>query len=94
MLAASCPTDDEYNDMIVKGWPKDEKEIIDKYLNMNLIFDVGTHDKRSGTVVKRLLVLDGREIIHLCNNPLFGTREYEIELTDSTRNKYTANIIP
>ena len=68
--------------------------MIDKYLNMNLIFDVGTHDERSGTVVKRLLVLDGREIIHLCNNPFFDTREYEIEFTDRTRNKYTANIIP
>ena len=44
--------------------PENEEEMIDKYLNMNLIFDLGTNSKRRGTVVKRSQVLDGRAIIH------------------------------
>ena len=40
--------DEEYDDMIVEGPTNDEDDVIDKYLNMNLIFDVGTNNKRRG----------------------------------------------
>ena len=46
------PTDDEYDGMVVKGRPNDKDEVIDKYLNMNLIFDVRTNSERCGTAVK------------------------------------------
>ena len=54
------PTDEEYYDMVVKGETNDEDEVIDKYLNMNLIFDVFTNNKHHGTVVKHSWGLDGR----------------------------------
>ena len=44
-------TNEEYDDMIVKGQPNDKDSVINKYLNMNIIFDVGTNDKHCGTVV-------------------------------------------
>ena len=34
------PTDEEYDDMIVKRLPNDEDGVIYNYLNMTLIFDV------------------------------------------------------
>ena len=40
------PTDEEYNNMIDEGRPEEEEEVIDKYINTNLIFDVGTSNKR------------------------------------------------
>ena len=56
------PKDEEYGDMIVVGRPDDEEAVIDNYLNMNLIFDVGTNDKRRGTVVKISQLIGGRAI--------------------------------
>ena len=47
--------------MIVEGKSDDEEEVIDKYLNMSLIFDVRTNNKRCGTVGKRSWVIDGRD---------------------------------
>ena len=46
------PKDEWYDDTIVEGQPNDKDEMIYKYLNVNLIFDVGTNNKRFGTVVK------------------------------------------
>ena len=37
--------------------------------------------------------MDGEPIGQAATNPLFDTRQYEIEFTDSTKEKYTANII-
>ena len=37
--------------------------------------------------------LDSEPIGQLHNNPLFDTREYEVEFTDGSREKYQANII-
>ena len=70
------PRDEDYDDMIVKRRPIDKEEVVDKYLKMNLIFDVGTNDERRVTVVKLSWVLDGRVIFHLHTKPFFDTREY------------------
>ena len=67
--------------------------MIDKYLNMNLIFDVITNNERRGTMVKRSRGLDGRTIIHFNTNPFFETHESDIEFIDGTRDKYTVNLI-
>ena len=56
------PTDEEYGDMIAKGQPNNEYEMIDKYLSINLIFDVGINRKRRKTMVKCSQRLDGRAI--------------------------------
>jgi hypothetical protein len=44
-------------------------------------------------VIKRTRGLDGKPIGHAHANPLFDTREYEIEFTDGTHKRYQANII-
>ena len=87
------PTDQEYDEIIVKGQPYDEEDVIDMYLSMNLIFDVGTNDNHHGTVVKCSRVLDGSVLGCLHTNSFFDTCQYEIELTDGTRDKYTMNLI-
>ena len=85
--------DKEYDDMIVEGRPNDEYKVVDKYLGINLIFDVCTKDKHRGTVVKLSQVLDGRAIGHSRTNYFFETRQYEIYFKDGTRDEYTVNII-
>ena len=87
------PTGEQYDDIIVDGRSNDEEQLIDNYLNMNLIFDVGTKYKRRRTVVKRLRILDGRVIGYLNTNPFFGTSWYEIDFTNGTWNIYTVNLI-
>ena len=39
----------------------DDKEAVDKYINMELIFDVGTDGERSGVVMKRAWGMVPRE---------------------------------
>ena len=78
--------------MIVKGQPNYEDELIYNYLNMNLIFDVGTNNARRGTMVKHSRGLDGRAIGRSLANLFFDTREYEIDFTDGTWDKYAVNI--
>ena len=90
--SGNMPTDEEYNVMIVKGRINYEDELIDKYLNMNLISDVGTIDERRGNMVKRYRGIYGREICRLHTKTFFDTCEYDIEFTDGTRAKYAANI--
>ena len=60
--------------MIVEGWPEKKEEMIDKYLNVNLIFDVGTNNERCVTMVKNLWGLDGRSIGNSHTNPFFDRR--------------------
>ena len=67
--------------------------MINDYLNMNLIFDVGTNDECRGTMVKRSWGLDGRVIGRSQTNPFFDTLEYEIEFTYGTQDKSSANLI-
>ena len=88
------PKDEEYDDMLTEERPEaDESEAIDKYLSAELILDIGTDNERRGTVTKRARGLDGEPIGHAHANPLFDTREYEIQFTDGTTDRYTANII-
>jgi hypothetical protein len=78
------PTDEEYGDMLIDERPKDdEEEAIDHYLNMEIIMGIGTESKRWGRVVKRSCGIDGETIGRASTNPLFDTREYNIEFTDS-----------
>ena len=62
-------------------------------MNAELCFDLGTNNERRGRVVKRLRGLDGEPIGRSPPNPLFDTREYEIEFTDGSKEKYQANVI-
>ena len=66
--------------------------MIDKYLNMELIFGVGTNDERQGHVVKHSWGLDGNPIDHAHSNPYFNTHKYEVKFTDGIREKYQANL--
>ena len=83
---------EEYDNMISKERPNDKDEVIYKYLNMNLIFDVGTNDKRRGTMVNFSWGLDRRAIGCLQTNPFFVTCEYKIKFTYGTRDNYAENI--
>jgi HD-like signal output (HDOD) protein len=58
---------------------------MDKYLNVELIMNTGTNDKRFGHVLKRAWGLDSKLIGRVHANQLFDTREYKIELERSTR---------
>jgi hypothetical protein len=66
---------------------------VDKYLNAKLIFDVGMKNERRGRVIKHARGLDSEPLGRAHTNPLFDTREYDIEFTDSTTEKYQANLI-
>jgi hypothetical protein len=88
------PTVEEYDDMVFEERPEDDdEEAIDKYLNMELILGAGTDDQRRGRVVKRARGIDGEYIGRSHSNPLFDTRQYEVEFTDGTTEKYAANVI-
>ena len=82
---ANTPSPDKYGDMNIDEWPEDDDEdVIDKYLNVELIMNMGTNDERCGCVVKRSWGLDGDPIGRAHVNPLFDTREYEMEFMDRT----------
>ena len=66
---------------------------MDKYLNVELILDVGSTNKRRGRVAKRSRGLDGEAFGHAHANPFFDTREYSIEFTDGSVDKYTEKVI-
>jgi hypothetical protein len=87
------PTGEEYGDMLVKEHPEEDDEAIDKYLNMELTLGVGTDDERWGRVVKRSKGISGNPICCPHSNPFFDTREYNVEFTDGTTEKYAANVI-
>ena len=53
----------EYNDMHTDDRPdNDDEEAIDKYLNVELIMDIGTNNECCGHVVKHSWGLDGEPI--------------------------------
>ena len=89
----NIPNGDEHGDMLVDERPDDDEEMIDKYLGMELIMDVGTNNERGARVVKRARTDDGKAIITAHSNPILDTHAYEIEFADGTRDKVTANII-
>ena len=79
---------EDYNDIILEGRLNDKDELIDKYLNMKFISDVGTNNELRGTLFKRSRGLDGIAIGGSHTNPFFDTREYEIEFIYGTWDKY------
>jgi hypothetical protein len=90
----TTPSTADYGDMNTDERPDDEDEdAVDKYLNVELIMNMGTNDERRGRVIKRSRGLDGESVGRAHANPLFDTREYEVEFTDGTYEKYQANII-
>jgi hypothetical protein len=89
-------TEDDYGDMVIPDTLDADDindDMIDKYLNAELIFDVGTGSERRGRVVKRAKGTSGEPIGRAHSNPLFDTREYVVELTDGTTENYFANVI-
>ena len=89
-------TEDDYGDMIIPDTLDADDindDMIDKYLNAELIFDVGTGSERRGRVVKRAKGTSGEPIGRAHSYPLFDTREYVIEFTDGTTENYFANVI-
>jgi hypothetical protein len=88
------PSLEDYADMIVEDRPEDDDEdAVNKFLNAELIFGVGTNDERRGRVVKRSRGLDGKPIGCAHSNVLFDFREYEVKFTDGSQEKYQANVI-
>ena len=88
--------EENYGDMLVpEAMDADDidDEILDKYLNAELIFDVGTGSERKGRVVKRAKGTSGDPIGRAHSNPLFDTREYVVEFTDGSTENYFANVI-
>jgi hypothetical protein len=70
-----------------------DNKMLDKNLNAELIFDVGTGYERKGQVVKRAKGAYGESIGHAHPNPLFDTREYVVEFTDGSTVNHFANVI-
>jgi hypothetical protein len=66
--------------------------MIDKYLNAELIFDVGTGSKRKGCVVRRAKGTSGKPIGRAHPYPLFDTQEYVVEFTDGSSENYFTNV--
>jgi hypothetical protein len=90
----TTPWLEEYGDMVIdERLEDDDDDAMDKYLNCELIMDIGTNNERRGRVIKRARGLDGEPIGRPHANPLFDTREYEIEFTNGMVKKYAANII-
>jgi hypothetical protein len=91
----TTPTDEEFDDMqLSEQHPEvDDDDAIDKYLTAELILDIGSGNERRGRVMKRSRGQDGEPIGRAHTNPLFDTREYDVEFTDGTIDKYQTNVI-
>jgi hypothetical protein len=88
------PTKEEYDDMIVEEHPEaNDEEAVDKYLNMELRMGTGTDDERWGRVIKSAKGIGGEPVGHAHANPFFDMREYEVEFTDGTIERYATNVI-
>ena len=88
------PTDEDYGDMIMgKRTEADDEEAVEKYLNVELILDVGLANDQRGRVTKRSRGLDGEAVGRAHANQLFDTKEYDIEFADGLVDEYTANAI-
>jgi hypothetical protein len=86
--------EEEYDGMIVEERPKaDDKEALDKYLNMELRMGAGTDDERWEWVIKCAKGIGGEPVGHAHANSFFDTREYEVEFTDGTIEQYATNDI-
>ena len=66
---------------------------MDKYSNIELILDVVSANKQRGHVDKRSRGLDGEAVGRSHANPLSDTREYKIEFTYGSADKYTVSVI-
>jgi hypothetical protein len=94
--ASTTTREEDYGDMDLPDVPDaDDVDdgLMDKYLNAELIFDVGTGHERRGRVVKRAKGTSGEPIGRAHANPLFDTREYVVEFTDGSSENYFANVI-
>lgn len=88
------PSPKDYDNMHMNDQPnEDDKEAIDTYLIVELVMNMGTNDEQCGSMVKSSWGLVDKPIECVYNNPLFDMREYEIEFTDGTHEKYQANVI-
>jgi hypothetical protein len=59
----NTPSPEDYGDMNTEDRPEDdEQEAIDKYLNVELIMNMGTNDERRGRIIKRSWGLDGEAV--------------------------------
>jgi hypothetical protein len=95
-MSATRTEEEDYGDMeIPEKMDADDidNEQLDKHLNAELIFDVGTGNERKGRVVKRAKGTSGEPIGRAHSNPLFDTREYVVEFTDGSTENYFANVI-
>ena len=65
---------------------KDEEEMIDKHLGMELTMDVGTNNERGAALYKGLLLMMVRQLIGTAHsNPVLDTRACEIEFLQTVR---------
>ena len=88
--------EDDYGDMHLPETPEADDlddSTLDKYLNIELIFDVGTGNERKGRVVKRVKGTSDEPIGRAHANPLFDTREYVVEFTGGSSENYFENFI-
>jgi hypothetical protein len=85
------PTGEDYDDMLIgEQLEANDEEAMDKYLNAELIFDVGMNNKREGGVIKcaRGLMVSRLDVLTLTH---CLTLKSDIEFTDGTAEKYKAN---
>jgi hypothetical protein len=71
-------TEEDYGDMIIPDTLDADDindDVIDKYSNAELIFDVGTGSERRGRTVERAKGTSGIPIGRAHSKPLFDTRE-------------------
>jgi hypothetical protein len=88
--------EEDYGDMSLPETPDVDDvddDLMDKYLNAELIFDIGTGHERKGRVVKRAQGTSGEPIGRAHANPLFNTREYVVKFTDGSSDNYFTNVI-
>ena len=88
------PMAEEHDDMPIDEKPEaDDEDAIDEHLNAELIMDVGTNNERRGWVIECSWGQDGAPVGRAHADPLFDTRECDIEFTDGSIERHAANII-
>jgi hypothetical protein len=88
--------EEDYGDMNLPDIPDIndvDDGLMDKYLNADLIFDVGNGYKRKGHVVKRAKGTSGEPIMRANADPLLDTCEHVVKFTDGSSENYFANVI-
>jgi hypothetical protein len=68
-------------------------DLTNKYLNAELIFDVGTGSERKCRVVKCGKGTSGKLIGRAHSNPSFDSRENVVEFSNGSTKNYFANVI-